>query len=597
MAEIGLIASGMGIASLGIQIGSGIIKLKQLWDDVKDAPEEIQYLLDEIETLSQVLSAVDDNEGLPQSAAKSLELCSKGATLLKSILDDLQASVGKRKRLGGLKSVLKKGTVDRLRERLKALNNQHHASQKELAIAHQRELQELKLTFSQSITTASFASQQHITSVTNSRITEVTEVTEEAEDVVQSQSTVQFESKDGERNCRKLPRRYASQRRFMARFQTPRWFSTHVRALEICCAKAPFGWDFSIRPYQIVPRDSEIFEYAADGNIKDGWTVLDRAAFWEQVEVCRFLMTQGADPNVSYESSSLVVACKFSQRLDITEIFDLFSKDVEIVDPFDGAYAIACLNTLLWFLNTSQSSYRSRNIEERVQFAMEILSRHDEKEQGAVVDFLLDGRKIDDTICNISDEHGNTLLSKLAYKVGYCYRDLNKEESKPVQLLSLLSDLVIGGSNLTSVSKDGRLCHTPLLNLISGLNNYRDNPDYNHIESVLMTWIKALKESGVDLEEYGREEQHIHLTCNVVKNWCIHELSSRNGKNYIVEIRLVRFKYGPEPEDWKFWFIQELEPWFFEFWDMVDHPERAMPGTWNDHNYHNYYDGYWSYDV
>ncbi len=49
----------------------------------------------------------------------------------------------------------------------------------------------------------------------------------------------------------------------------------------------------------------------------DGWTVLDvgiprdlkytsannlqRAAFWEQVEVCRFLMTQGADPNVSYE--------------------------------------------------------------------------------------------------------------------------------------------------------------------------------------------------------------------------------------------------------------------------------------------------------
>ncbi len=120
MAELGLIASGMGIASLGIQIGSGIIKLKQLWDDVKDAPEEIQYLLDEIETLSQVLSAVDDDDNLPLSAAKRLELCSKGANLLKSLLEELQASVGKRKRLGGLKNVLKKGTVERLRERLKS---------------------------------------------------------------------------------------------------------------------------------------------------------------------------------------------------------------------------------------------------------------------------------------------------------------------------------------------------------------------------------------------------------------------------------------------------------------------------------------------
>ncbi|KUJ17096.1 uncharacterized protein LY89DRAFT_71983 [Mollisia scopiformis] len=68
MAELGLIASGMGIASLGIQIGSGIIKLKQLWDDVNDAPEDIKYLLEEIETLSDLLSSTDENDNLPRSA-------------------------------------------------------------------------------------------------------------------------------------------------------------------------------------------------------------------------------------------------------------------------------------------------------------------------------------------------------------------------------------------------------------------------------------------------------------------------------------------------------------------------------------------------
>lgn len=119
MAEVGLIASGMGIASLGIQIGSGIIRLKQLWDDVKDAPEEIRYILEEIETLNEVLSTVDDNDLLP-STTKTLELCSKGAKLLQSTIQELEASMTKRKKLGGLKCVLKRGTIDTLRERLKS---------------------------------------------------------------------------------------------------------------------------------------------------------------------------------------------------------------------------------------------------------------------------------------------------------------------------------------------------------------------------------------------------------------------------------------------------------------------------------------------
>jgi len=88
-------------------------------------------------------------------------------------------------------------------------------------------------------------------------------------------------------------------------------------------------------------------------------------------------------------------------------------------------------------------------------------------------------------------------------------------------------------------------------------------------------------EIGVDLGEYGRQEKHIHSTRNVNKTWT-GWWSSRKQNYWTEKIHLASFEYGPEPSDWKFWLIQELEPWFFEFWDMVDHPERAMPGAWND---------------
>jgi len=43
MAELGLAASGIGIASLALQVGDCIVRLKSFWDAVKDAPEEIKH--------------------------------------------------------------------------------------------------------------------------------------------------------------------------------------------------------------------------------------------------------------------------------------------------------------------------------------------------------------------------------------------------------------------------------------------------------------------------------------------------------------------------------------------------------------------------
>ena len=50
MAEaLGVAASGIAVAQLSIQVGSTVSKLKQLWDQVKDVPEDIADLMEQID--------------------------------------------------------------------------------------------------------------------------------------------------------------------------------------------------------------------------------------------------------------------------------------------------------------------------------------------------------------------------------------------------------------------------------------------------------------------------------------------------------------------------------------------------------------------
>jgi len=102
--------------------------------------------------------------------------------------------------------------------------------------------------------------------------------------------------------------------------------------------------------------------------------------------------------------------------------------------------------------------------------------------------------------------------------------------------------------------------------------------------STLLIWLKELKSVGVDLVDYGHEEQEIHIQKQVSKEW---QLSSTRL------LRLISFTYGSEPTDWEFWFTEVMENYFLCFWDMVDHPERGMPGAWNEEgNYDDYGDFY-----
>lgn len=118
-------AGSIGILSFAVQTAQGIATLKRLWDSVKDAVEEVASLIEELETLSAILSEIDAQNRAHQipaidhaSAAKSLQLCQKGTDVILTLAKELDSEIGKRKNLGKIKTVLKKDFITKHRERL-----------------------------------------------------------------------------------------------------------------------------------------------------------------------------------------------------------------------------------------------------------------------------------------------------------------------------------------------------------------------------------------------------------------------------------------------------------------------------------------------
>ena len=49
-----------------------------------------------------------------------------------------------------------------------------------------------------------------------------------------------------------------------------------------------------------------------------------------------------------------------------------------------------------------------------------------------------------------------------------------------------------------------------------------------------------------------------------------------------MKFRVIGFDYGPCVDEWRLWVSNPLDEWAADFWDMIDHPERAIPGAWDD---------------
>jgi hypothetical protein len=133
MAEIlGIVASGISVAQIAGQVINSIIKLKGYWEQVKEVPAEISYLLGEIDSLSLLLYHIQDNqssrvaENVPlgsTSVQQCCKLCQDAAEELRILVSDmeskLEGKIGWKRRVTSAKVVLKKEEVKGLKRRMK----------------------------------------------------------------------------------------------------------------------------------------------------------------------------------------------------------------------------------------------------------------------------------------------------------------------------------------------------------------------------------------------------------------------------------------------------------------------------------------------
>lgn len=132
MAEaLGIAASGIAVAQLSSQVGGAVFKLKQLWDEVKDVPEDIADLMEQIDCLGPVFWEAENNfdqSGLPsivwdQLASKSTTMyCRKALGNLTQMVNELSRQIGNpsksRRKIAAAKVLLKKDLLKKLERRL-----------------------------------------------------------------------------------------------------------------------------------------------------------------------------------------------------------------------------------------------------------------------------------------------------------------------------------------------------------------------------------------------------------------------------------------------------------------------------------------------
>lgn len=132
MAEgIGVAASGITIGALAIGVANSAIKLRSIWNQVQNAPDDMLCLIEELEQTSYMLA---DSEEYQQrnpmsrlvldstSISRCLQRCKKEVDQLKEFTDglsnDLEHSSKLKRKRAAAKIVLQKDQIHRYKEKL-----------------------------------------------------------------------------------------------------------------------------------------------------------------------------------------------------------------------------------------------------------------------------------------------------------------------------------------------------------------------------------------------------------------------------------------------------------------------------------------------
>ncbi|KAK6948976.1 hypothetical protein Daesc_009048 [Daldinia eschscholtzii] len=489
MAEaLGVAASGIAVAQIAIQVGGAVVKLKQLWDEVKNVPDDIADLMDQIDCLDPILWEAENGFSRCDSpsmlwddlASKSMTVyCRKALQNLTGIVDELNhqitnAKKGRRK-ITAVKVLLKKDSIQKLQKRLENAVQMLILAQQSYLVALQRVQPDIiiqKFTALTALTAPQTQSGSQLipysTSKNEAQIA-LTEYHEEA-DISRTATKPQWVHSTGwimpcyfGRVCIES---FGSSRKFL--FQSPLWLSQ--RSWELHSNKALGAWKWNLKSYRVVPSNSKIIKLAQKGSPKDIQKLFDAGL---------------ASPYDRDERGWTLLHVSFTH-------VDYFHHRISWLISWLLQYAVA------W---------------------------------------------------------SNFEMTKYLMAIGVSPRE--PDDMRCILVIRWNTD-------------DWRY-------LVEKQNNYLAFA-VEPFNLMIMEWLKALALAGVDLEAYGRREYAILLDDYSLR-YIVAYSHSYSGILRL-KIYLIRFKFGPKPEDWEFYFNEPTDEFAGDFWKLVEDPPLRIPGAW-----------------
>ncbi len=297
------------------------------------------------------------------------------------------------------------------------------------------------------------------------------------------------------------------------------------------------------------------------------------------------------------------------------------------------------LETFKWLVQNAVAPFQERGLQERFEIALRTAdSVRFYRKFVHYINFLLSGQKVDFVVAAARDKLGRSFLHFAAINFAMQYYQTIRGHLMP-EIMPSRADLVTWSDMdrndlfilIRSLAKSScaHTLHqqassdesgdpelfTPLMTVFrviyrffNGFHNEKKQRSGNfdwktqltHFQTGVRAWLELLLQAGINLEDYGRREFRHHLKSRASLEFPFFDRSSRHkaaeyrkamewesltSVDYLIyyrKLRLVSFQYGPLPSDWHFWVTEAMEYYFLEFWDMVDHPERTIPGAWDD---------------
>ncbi|OJJ55021.1 hypothetical protein ASPSYDRAFT_439518 [Aspergillus sydowii CBS 593.65] len=610
MAEvIGVVSGAVTFAAVVVQVGNSITTLRDCWDQINDAPEDLRKLLQELELFSLILTDIE--EDLSQSPIltnlnnskymlQCLTLCKEAAQDLEALCNDIVRDMKPASRLRlsykSAKIVMRKGKIDKHMSRLQKVIRLLMLSQQ----SYTRALIQVQ---PQLIVERIRQHEPGCPEMASSTTVVSLEDTKAC--------TNQTASCTPKRQCRDFP----YHRECIWRLSLPLWMTSKV--IEVAGTRAPSGWNWMLRTYSVIPRESAAVLCAVSGNIQGLQDLFaarqaspfDRVGDTDQTllhfvgrknrkEIIELLLSEGADPNSSDRLPVCSRVVPTSDRTRERETPSVLASMRVLLQRIEVNYETAedaVEYVLSDFLGTPEeftvlqqhfcpSFYQLPKLD-RIKLALRVVHEYflPHLEPGLIRTII----GMDDLAAiDINEIHFSwtttTLIHSTAFRVGLCQGDL--QVSDPTRGArqafdsygDLLRELLRLGADVHAVV-DGM---TPLLAFLEGYFSVSTLPKFedrnNACNSAIQTWLGNLEAVGIDLAAYGETEQY-----NWMNKAPRREFSAWNIEELCHDTRrVIGFAYGPSPKDWHMWLAEASDRFVGEFWDMIERPVEEMPGSW-----------------